>query len=1098
MTGEVDYTSVVSELPNKLLRLWKIKEKPEVYLYRLGGELRLAPDEPGNSTVDSGTCFKVPVEDGRYIIIPPVLHGALGITPDTFFEYGKITSDEAVIKTREPPATGERAKKKIGAGKKKKEREKAPALRSYIKTRIILAKPAKTAKHGYLPPAYQQVVERALEKCTSDTGYCFKWLASDKSNNYYLGLFTGLDLELPSVTPIDPVHFTEARLQVHDFAMETVFKQVYPGEYLELVKRLQAVFDQLSAINRNAFKFTGNEAIKRLVINCNDPVLEVLTTVKGKASLWQEFTSFDFNGQEVMFVTRAFWTAIQNLYFAYRNRIIRDQSLQLLAGYLSDPALVTDRELEEFFREDDPPRGLARKCYKQLVTGGGTEDDTGDLFKEFPGWKGIKPSWQFFLDELRQVRNAACTALDDDLLYRAFQRFLEQDTVDHLKELVITGFEEARDGNRYMKDRPLEEYLVFLLVFKLKHPLRKLFLKTWECIKSGTGEHQLTGLPRFIHDYTVHHFTSKNNEDYRTLPATQAWSEVRKGLAQRLEETRGAFRAAFPDGLDGPREWLERLAGKGIASFIGSAHRLKTGTGDGQQPVVEVIIPCKQKVFRAFHRATPLQSFVLPVTGTIVPSSLLPCLENFILTRFERQAETLLRPLLVKEVLPELRKGLATPALFVNQQPVFKNPGFSLNLADHQMFKLDLDTGTLQLAFIKDPTNKSRALWFTFSLQGLGSKRMQPFLATDFGTDGNTLVKQWKPGNPVITSKSGRLLVHVPFEKVALPAVQGITLDDPTTELVAGIDVNLDDYAVVSVMEVTSCYRKVPITYNENVQNSKDSKDHENSGEIRYRIDREIVRQKELAHYYISDIEALDVKFDPFIVPHGNFKNLRKGPDDQEVRHRRNGNRKKRPGRNTRGKGKLRWLLEQVRELDAEINRIKRNYPATSDQRDDFQQASRERSELWQYYSAVLDTISSAVAAKIRDIVLYFKVLYPALTIRVQVEDLRWTKHAKRSEAGYYLAHNQKLFFHSQIQKKTAHLLREHGVGVWRVDPRNSSQTCNYCGHHVKGQRQGKTFTCRSTTHRTPTGSVYTCNADLNAARNIALFRPLDEYPLIP
>ncbi|MFW9994502.1 MAG: hypothetical protein ACFFD4_20830 [Candidatus Odinarchaeota archaeon] len=119
----------------------------------------------------------------------------------------------------------------------------------------------------------------------------------------------------------------------------------------------------------------------------------------------------------------------------------------------------------------------------------------------------------------------------------------------------------------------------------------------------------------------------------------------------------------------------------------------------------------------------------------------------------------------------------------------------------------------------------------------------------------------------------------------------------------------------------------------------------------------------------------------------------------------------------------------------------------------------------------------------------------PGVTVRVQVEDLLWSQHGKRTETGFYLAHNQKNFFHSQIHNKTAHLLREHGIGFWRADVTNTSRDCNYCGQ--EGHHKGKTFTCKNKDHKTPSGNTYTCNSDLNARRNVSLAVPSSLVPLL-
>jgi transposase len=56
------------------------------------------------------------------------------------------------------------------------------------------------------------------------------------------------------------------------------------------------------------------------------------------------------------------------------------------------------------------------------------------------------------------------------------------------------------------------------------------------------------------------------------------------------------------------------------------------------------------------------------------------------------------------------------------------------------------------------------------------------------------------------------------------------------------------------------------------------------------------------------------------------------------------------------------------------------------------------------------------------------------------------------------------------------------------VDPRNTSRTCNECGHCEKANRQGETFRCRSCGH--------TADSDINGARNIGAAVNLPNGPV--
>ncbi|MHA2330942.1 MAG: zinc ribbon domain-containing protein [Candidatus Hodarchaeales archaeon] len=990
------------------------------------------------------------------------------------------------------PATPVKTKGKKKKKKRKTETPETGETVDYFKTRIFPLELSKKASYITLPPVYQQAVETAREKCKTDFDYCFKWLKAGKKEKYYFKLFNVINVILPVINHSSRGDFTEAYLQVHDSAVETVFKVTYPGEYLGLVKRVQTVLGQLSAVNPSAFKKTSNFHVKKQIINCNNPILaslkRMLTQSGETDALWQLYTAFNpGNGEtSATFITRAFWMAIYCLFFAYREKIIRDKSIQLLASYLSKPELVTNQELLHFFREEKLSRELAWKLYS---TDSSTEKEKEsppclftDLIKHFPGW-GAVPKWNYYLNELRQVRNITCENFDDQLLLAAFQHLKEPVTINYFKGEVIKSFTDhisSLKGNK--KNQTLEEYLVDLLVhYKLKHPLRKLFLKIWNVYIKGknkvtatrTTPEKLIGLRVFIYNFSVEYFEKKEQVDfnYTELNAKEAWNTVRKAMKKRIDETRDIFKQSLAENPRKARAVLEQVAEKAVRQFIEGACQVKTSTG-------QLHFPHKRKVFRAFHRATPLKSFDLAASGVIHPSRLQPCLEEFILSRFTRKAEELIRPALAGVLLKKLRQTLATPSLYVNKSPVIKKPGFSLGYVDNQMHRLDLGAKTFKLALVKTP---HQATWFDFTINDQYD-RLQPFFKTS--TVGEKEVRQWEAQTPQVTFKRGKLALHIPFKKTLLPPICEITLNEPVEEIKIGNDLGLGKYDYISVIRMISIYRQ-----------TKDL------------IVQQILDWKELAHYSIDDLEALHKEFD---MKTGTFKNLRivrdvkgqvinnKNGERVYLRYKRNGNRKKEKSRNTWGKGHLREVFTDIRETQAEINRLMENFPDTHEILPKYQKLAGELSDLWDEHGRVLKAIVTGVAVKVRDIALYWQSRHPDLSLRVQVEDLRWSQHSKRSEAGYFLAHNQKNFFHSQVQHMIAHLLREHGIGVWRVDARNTSQTCAICGHLEESQRHGKTFKCRNENHRNSKGNAYTCNSDLNAGRNVALFPPLTLTSLIP
>ncbi|WP_323170673.1 transposase, partial [Pantoea agglomerans] len=63
----------------------------------------------------------------------------------------------------------------------------------------------------------------------------------------------------------------------------------------------------------------------------------------------------------------------------------------------------------------------------------------------------------------------------------------------------------------------------------------------------------------------------------------------------------------------------------------------------------------------------------------------------------------------------------------------------------------------------------------------------------------------------------------------------------------------------------------------------------------------------------------------------------------------------------------------------------------------------------------------------------------------------------------------------------------ELGVQVTRVQNAYTSRRCNACGWTEKRNRKGETFKCR--------GCGYSANADINAAKNIALNLSIERRP---
>ncbi|MFQ5981411.1 MAG: zinc ribbon domain-containing protein [Candidatus Heimdallarchaeota archaeon] len=855
---------------------------------------------------------------------------------------------------------------------------------------------------------------------------------------------------------LSPQQLTQGIQAIQTVAKNQFFHEFYPQQFLQLYTRMGPLFEQLRQESPEAFQETSLKAIKANILNAKTPWLQERKKqqVKDKklsatASLWAPFRAFAIAEEEYSFRSRTLWAAVINQYFASRNNVIRDATLQLLIGYLADRSIVKQTDLVHFFQADVFSRELVRTLFPRLQN---------ELAMQFPNWEGVRPTWALFLNELRQIRNQVCEVLSDERIYAAFQTYLEPSTRKIYAQTIVESFK----ADAKKREKPLPAYLVDMLMRKLKYRLRQQVRIVWNrYFRQQRNPQALMGVKRFIYEFLTQFVESIPN--YAQYTHRQLWELLQdphskqNRLVQQLETTRPLFEALIQ------QINFHQVAHQSIKAVIETAY-VMTGTGSD----AKIVIPHKPKVFRAIHRATPLRTFQVAPQGepTLEDKALLhTCLIEFLQGRFQRRVEELIRPALVEELLGTLQEVLTNPTHFKNRPPEFHNPGISLAIADKQMYDLNLAQQEFKLVFAAPPKKlRPYASWFAFTIQDtvkphVRKRHKQPRLA-------NFLDNGWTAQNPTLVYRGGQLYLHIPFAKDDTPKAPAKLpvgkRPKELEEIIIGVDLNVGTYAVVSVMHTHSCYQLTSTS----------------------QITRQFIPEKsqELAHYYLSDVEALDVKFDPTT---GTFNNGQQTPNGFV----------KRKSTYQRGKGKLRFLRMNIRQTQAQVNQLKRVQPTAYETLPAYHSASHQLSLLWDKVNHLLLTVAQSVAAKLRDITCYYAAQYPHLPIRVQVEDLRWSQHGARHQVGSYLAHNQILFFHSQIQYRLAHLLREQEVGLWRVNPRETSQRCAYCGH--KGQRRKKSvFICTNPSHHTPQGKRYTCNADLNAARNIAALPPQSQWPI--
>ena len=249
------------------------------------------------------------------------------------------------------------------------------------------------------------------------------------------------------------------------------------------------------------------------------------------------------------------------------------------------------------------------------------------------------------------------------------------------------------------------------------------------------------------------------------------------------------------------------------------------------------------------------------------------------------------------------------------------------------------------------------------------------------------------------------------------------------------------------------------------------------------RIFREIISRKPIRHYYLNDFEVFGISLNQDT---GLFNNGIYDNSGKFIKIKSN---------NLWAKSKFRILRRKIRKRQKKLmdQAMSKNDHTLNLYSDDPQLNS-----YWDKFHRLQKTLASNLAAKIRDIAVYYQTTfntenssYKDIPIRIQAESLNWTTQKPKYKIGYFLSHNNIHFIHSQFQESLRHLLIEYGIGFWIVNPFNTSKICSLCHYHDRGVRSGKKFYCNNPEHKLKNFKPYSCNADLNAARNIAQFPPL-------
>ena len=170
-------------------------------------------------------------------------------------------------------------------------------------------------------------------------------------------------------------------------------------------------------------------------------------------------------------------------------------------------------------------------------------------------------------------------------------------------------------------------------------------------------------------------------------------------------------------------------------------------------------------------------------------------------------------------------------------------------------------------------------------------------------------------------------------------------------------------------------------------------------------------------------------------------------------------------------KRKLASLRFQARALQRKKDALKQSNPGRYKHLSPYFVVRREWQRCWRKIRHMHDEIAKQVATRI----------VSACKLHgfdlLRFEDLSWSSHSSRRDAGAWLSWWQVHWFFSKVQEVAIRLARLEGICVELVNARGTSRRCSSCG--VEGDRKGQTFTCINPR------CGKSLDSDLNAARNV-------------
>ncbi len=315
---------------------------------------------------------------------------------------------------------------------------------------------------------------------------------------------------------------------------------------------------------------------------------------------------------------------------------------------------------------------------------------------------------------------------------------------------------------------------------------------------------------------------------------------------------------------------------------------------------------------------------------------------------------------------------------------------------------------------------------------GFIKNKFIPFKITDKRNRLKQFMAKFTPANPTITFKHRKLLLNLPFEKKkgnSKPFQENKFNNSSNLEM--GVDLNLAEHpAVLSIrdMELNREVARYFINWNA-LMNGKLVQEFTTNADGKFVLKRHLTWQYHSRQEKITNIKLRLINL------RSQIRILQRKKNNYEQRLLDNGI--------SNFRSKLKW------------NKIR-----------------YELSLCWNK----LHNINSHIVGLLNHFIIQIAKFHRITTIKV--EDLRFSKHSKKSDSGKFIAFWQVQWFFSQVQDAIKLQCKLEGNKFQKVPARKTSQRCSRCGK--LGTRNRKHFYCAE--------CGLNLDSDLNASRNIVQY----------